>query len=277
MELKDMDSLMGLKNAEGWNQTEKDWELLIDYPDSVNLVALWEDQIVGSVCGINYDNSVAWIGMMLINKDFRGKGISRILLTEAIQKLEKCTSIKLDATPAGRPVYVKFDFKDEYTLHRMTNPAVAPISTTDDSPEATLIKPGDLPELAAFDKEVFGADRTLLMEHLQKSHPDLSWLIKENGRIVAYCLGRRGVKFVQIGPVYALSENLAKSLICSSIGSISGGAAVVDIQAGKLKLKRWLEDAGFTSQRPFERMYLKNNPHPGIIENQYLIGGPELG
>lgn len=284
MELSDMDGLMKIKNAEGWNQTEKDWELIIQYPHSVNLVAVLENQIVGTVCAINYAHTVAWIGMMLVDKDFRGRGISKLLLSEVILKLEKCASIKLDATPAGRPVYLKFGFKDEYTLYRMTHPSVSKISLSPGSPEAdrvmseaVQIRPEDLPELADFDKDVFGADRTSLIRHLYKNYPELAWLIRENNKITGFCLGRKGVNFTQIGPVYASSEDHAKSLIRSAVNSIPGKPVVVDIQAAKTNTIKWLESWGFTSQRPFERMYLSRNPHPGIIESQYLICGPELG
>lgn len=309
MKLSDMDGLMKLKNAEGWNQKEKDWELLINYQDSVNLVATVDDQVVGSVCGINYDHTLAWIGMMLVDRNHRGKGISRLLLTEAIARLEKCDSIKLDATPAGRPVYVKFGFKDEYTLYRMTNPSVPEISqaeahagthagTHEGNPEVTpagevfgipagkaaeagidagLMVPVDLSEVIEYDRQIFGADRGDLIRHLYEGHPGLARIIREDGKIAGYCLGRNGVKYTQLGPVYAESERMAKSLICSAINSIPGEAAVVDIAADQTNLMQWLEDHGFTAQRPFERMYLNNNPHPGVIEKQYLIGGPELG
>lgn len=60
MELSDMDGLMKIKNAEGWNQTEKDWELLIQYKASINLVAVLDEQIVGCVTAINYAHTVAW-------------------------------------------------------------------------------------------------------------------------------------------------------------------------------------------------------------------------
>ena len=82
MKLSDMDSLMRIKNAEGWNQTEKDWELLIHYPESVNLVAVHDNRILGTVTAINYAHRVAWIGMMLVDKDFRGRGISKLLLVK---------------------------------------------------------------------------------------------------------------------------------------------------------------------------------------------------
>jgi hypothetical protein len=42
-------------------------------------------------------------------------------------------------------------------------------------------------------------------------------------------------------------------------------------------LIEWLEIIGFEKQRQFTRMYLHNNPFPGIVKNQYLICGPEYG
>lgn len=277
MVISDMDSLMRLKDAEGWNQLEKDWALLINYKESVNLVAVLDDHIVGTITAINYANTVAWIGMMLVDRDYRGRGISKLLLLDAIDKLKKCKSIKLDATPAGRPVYLKLGFIDEYTLYRMTNPSVSIISLSDDPVQTEQIKPGDIPEIAGFDKKVFGADRTELIRRLHETCPELAWTIKENRRVTGFCLGRKGQNFTQIGPVYALSAKGAKALIRSAINQITGQAVVVDIPAARSETERWLETCGFISQRPFERMYLNNNPHPGNIDNQYLISGPELG
>jgi GNAT superfamily N-acetyltransferase len=277
MLLSDMDSLMRLKNAEGWNQLKKDWALLISYPESVNLVAVLDNRIVGTVTAINYANTVAWIGMMLVDREYRGRGISKLLLLDTIDKLNKCKSIKLDATPAGRPVYLKLGFHDEYTLYRMTNPSVTKISLSDNSVETEKMRPGDIPKVAAFDKKVFGADRTELITLLYESCPELAWLIKENNRVAGFCLGRQGQNFTQIGPVNASSKKYAEALIRSAINQITGKALVVDIPAAKSGTKAWLEACGFISQRPFDRMYLRKNPHPGIIENLYLIAGPELG
>lgn len=277
MVLSDMDSLMKLKDAEGWNQLEEDWALLMAYKESVNLVAILDDHIVGSITAINYENTVAWIGMMLVDKDYRGRGISKLLLGNAMDKLDKCRSIKLDATPAGRPVYLKLGFMDEYTLYRMINPSVSKISLKDNSYKTEQIKSADIPEVCAFDKKVFGADRTELIKTLYKNNPELAWLYKENSGVAGFCLGRRGQNYTQIGPVSATSSQGAKALIQSATKQLTGLPVVVDLCSDKSEIQRWLEACGFISQRPFERMYLKDNPHPGLIESQYLISGPELG
>lgn len=278
MALSDMDSLMKLKDAEGWNQLEKDWALLISYKESVNQVAIVDDRIVGTVTAINYDNTVAWIGMMLVAADYRGRGIAKRLLLDTIDKLSKCLSVKLDATPAGRPLYLKLGFRDEYTLYRMTNASVSKIPPGEDASfRAEQIRPPDIPEVAAYDKKVFGADRTALIRQLYEASPDLAWVIKENNRIAGFCLGREGKNYTQIGPLSASSSNGARALMRSAINRLTGQGVVADICAVKPEIQGWLEGCGFTSQRPFVRMYLRSNPHPGHIQSQYLISGPELG
>lgn len=278
MLLSDMDSLMKLKDAEGWNQLEKDWALLLSYKDSISQVAVLDDDIVGTVTAVNYDNTVAWIGMMLVERDYRGRGIARALLLDTIDKLNKCQSIKLDATPAGRPLYLKLGFIDEYTLYRMTSASLSKLPPIDDfTYKAEQMMPTDIPEVAAFDKKVFGADRTALIRQLYEAYPELAWLIKANNHITGFCLGRKGQNYTQVGPVYASSSGEARALIRSAMNRLTGKPVALDICAAKSEITGWLEGFGFSSQRPFERMYLRDNPQPGIIENQYLICGPELG
>ena len=277
MELSDMAGLMKLKDAEGWNQLEKDWTLLISYQKSVNLVAVLEDRIVGSVTALNFAQTVAWIGMMLVDKDFRGRGIGKRLMLAVMEKLADCASVKLDATPAGRPLYLKLNFKDEYTLYRMSNSSASNIPPGDAALEPRRIHPGDLPEVATFDKKVFGADRTELITWLYESSPDLAWLIRAKGQVTGFCLGRPGQNFTQLGPVQASSPEIALALIRAAINQIPGQAVVVDVPADKSATRLWLEAHGFITLRPFERMFLKQNHHPGRIEDMYLIAGPELG
>ena len=277
MELSDMEGLMRLKNAESWNQTENDWRLLIQYKDSINLVAETDNIIVGTVTAINYANTVAWIGMMLVDKRHRGKGISKILLNETIEKLKDCRSVKLDATPAGWPVYKKIGFIDEYTLSRMTCPSVLKPSLVEINIKTEQITEKDIPEVARLDKQIFGADRTDLIHYLYANSPSLAFLARKNNKITGFCLGRKGQSFTQLGPVYASTDEAAKVLIISALSNLSGKAVAIDIHTDKPEIENLLSAFGLIRQRSFERMYLRNNPFPGIVKYQYLISGPELG
>src|SRR6266487_5380214 len=110
MELNDIENAMKLSNAEGWNQTEKDWKLLIENPQNTCLIAEIDSKVIGTTTAINYSNEVAWIGMVLVDKEYRGLGVSKLLIENILKKLESCKSVKLDATPVGQQVYKKFGF-----------------------------------------------------------------------------------------------------------------------------------------------------------------------
>ena len=88
MELSDIVSAMKLSNAEGWNQTEKDWRLFVENTENVCMVAECNNKIIGTTTAINYSNQFAWIGMVLVDKEYRGQGVSKALLTNIFKKLE---------------------------------------------------------------------------------------------------------------------------------------------------------------------------------------------
>jgi len=277
MNRDDITQALQLSVAEGWNQTENDWKRLVENPENTCLVIESYGKIVGTATAINYSGRIAWIGMVLVEKSSRGKGLSKLLMKEIIQRLETCKSVKLDATPAGKPVYEKFGFKEEYMIDRMTNLSASklPAESADAAPEVIQLK--DIPELLAFDKKIFGAERTALIPSLIRDFPGKAWVLKRNGSIAGYSLGRKGTRYHHIGPVFASSENDARILIANALNTLEAQPVVIDVLTDKKNLIQWLIAAGFVKQRFFVRMFLEKNPYPGITENQYLISGPEFG
>ena len=61
-------------------------------------------RLIGTVTTTTYGRSVAWIGMMVVDPDFRRKGIGTALMRRAIDHVQGrgVRVLKLDATPAGR-------------------------------------------------------------------------------------------------------------------------------------------------------------------------------
>jgi len=228
----DMPDLMRLKNDEGWNQMEQDWELLINYKESINLVGTIDNKIVGTITAINYANKVAWIGMMLVNKEYRRRGVSHTLLKNAIERLESCDSIKLDATPVGHHVYEKVGFIDEYEIGRITNPSVSKI-IVDNTIVTEQLSDHEMTKIAQFDEQVFGANRKEMLICLFNNAPELAWMIKEKNQISGFCLGRKGTRFTQIGPLYASADQYAISLITSALNQLIGQPVVLDLLADK--------------------------------------------
>ena len=268
---------MKLSNAEGWNQTENDWKLLIESPQNVCLVAEYNKKIIGTTTAMNYANQIAWIGMVLVAKESRGQGVSKLLLTNILKKLESFESIKLDATPAGQQVYKKFDFKDEYLITRVVTGSMTNLSFEDDTTLAESIRLKDIEEIVALDEHVFGTNRRQLIESLINRYPHKAWLLKRNNSIAGFALGRDGNKYHQVGPVCGSTINDVKMLIGRGLKELIYQPVVIDVLSEKEDLISWLHSIGFTMQRHFVRMYKKENLFPGIVNKQYLICGPEFG
>ena len=277
LQLADIHDAMNLVLAESWNQTEKDWEILIRESQNICLAAIIDNQLVGTATAINYANSVSWIGMVLVGKNYRGRGISKILLNELFDKPQTCKSIKLDATPAGQPVYKKLGFTDEYTISRMVNSSFASLPNINFENTIQQIRQEDISAVIEFDKQVFGADRKQLIQAFINDFPQKSWVQKEDNNIVGFALGRQGNRHHQIGPVSAISVFAAQQLISKALQSLKGESIVIDVLDDKPKLQAWLTSIGFVKQRYFTRMFRKNNPSPGKINSQFLIAGPEFG
>jgi ribosomal protein S18 acetylase RimI-like enzyme len=277
MKTSDLPDALDLVEAVGWNQTARDWNLFLTGKNNTSLVAEAEGQIVGTVASIQYGREVAWISMMIVAEAFRGRGISKLLLNTLIGRLRSHASgtIKLDATPAGRPVYLKLGFREEYVIHRFIH---------DRLPEPKHLPGHDLvhsltrqDRLAAIklDRHIFGAERQALVDRLHNESP--ACVIKREDQIAAYAFGRKGRMYDQIGPVGGERFEDIRPLLSVFMQALAGRAVVVDVPADKTALIEWLRELGFVHQRFLYRMFLEKNRAPGRLESLYCIAGPEFG
>ncbi len=226
MQQSDIEQAMHLKNIEGWNQTKKDWEVLLRLSPKTCRAAVRGRQVIGTVTAITYSNELAWIGMMLVAEKYRRKGIGSLLVKDNIKRLKGFRNIKLDATPDGRNLYTRLGFEEECTLSRMAISSLAEQKITD-SGKVTPLSPHDIQEIAYLDKAVFGADRTHLMAPILGTYPHRAWKLERDGRITAYCLGRDGIKQNQIGPVIASTDQDAQTILSAAMSPLAGQPVVM--------------------------------------------------
>ena len=274
MKPQDIPAGLSLCRAAGWNQLARDWEILLQQSPNDCRVATRDGKVVGSVTTIRYQDAFSWIGMVLVHPSCQRQGIGIQLLKEALEILQNEETVKLDATPAGKEVYLKLNFVDEYRLSRMSIIASSDKLTG----SLALSLPADkISALLEFDREVFGADRQSLLEWMWKGAPQLAFYIEENNKIQGYCLGRPGYSFTQIGPVVAKNAEQAKDLISAALLNCIGQPVVVDALHHNPEWKSWLMDIGFSELRPLIRMYKGSNTFTGLPEKQFAILGPEFG
>ena len=274
--MKPEDIAAGLKlcRKANWNQMETDWQMFLENSPEACLVATFQEQIIGTVTTIKYQNSFSWIGMVLVDPDFQRQGIGMQLLNEALQILQKEKTVKLDATPQGRAAYLKLNFLDEYRLSRMS---IGSAKNINHASTARPIRKEDLSLLIEFDSKTFGANRSSLLQLMWEKTPQYAFLIEENNEVKGYCMGRQGHDFIQIGPIIAENANLAKNLLMAALENCMGQPLILDVPHFEPEWLAWLRGIGFEEQRPFIRMYRGSNRIQGMPANQFAILGPEFG
>jgi predicted N-acetyltransferase YhbS len=247
-----------LCRASNWNQLEDDWRFFLDHGGAA--LAEQDGVIAGSVAWLPFGRDFAWLSMMLVDPDQRRAGIGSRLMESALDALRLQPCVRLDATPAGEPLYRRFGFNAEYDLARAR---VAGDSAR--SPRVRRIESADLPAIFARDREVFGADRGALLADLWRRAPQFAWMSEG-----AYCFGRPGFRYPQIGPVVADNAGLAREVVGHCAALHEGEGFAIDIP-------RRADGLDFSVERPFLRMSLcEPRPH-GRPEQVFAITGPEFG
>ena len=282
----DIPAGVALCRAARWNQTERDWQfMLANAPDGA-IGAVDEGVVIGTGVTVPY-GPFTWISMVLVHPGWRSRGIGTGLLEQGLELLPESIVARLDATPAGEPLYRKLGFDAEHRLARWfveTGAASrcgggryggrAQAST---APEARPIGTADWPGILQMDRHVFGASRQRLLERLAAEAPEYGWILGRDGRTRAYLFGRHGHVREHLGPLVADNAESARLLLESCLAANGDRRFFIDVPDGHEEWKAALQTLGFAIERPFLRMYRGNLTAPGNPSVVYAVTGPEFG
>jgi predicted N-acetyltransferase YhbS len=269
----DIAAAMCLKDQEGWNQTAADWERFLNASPDGSFVAESDGQVCGTVTTMVYEQRFAWIGMVIVSSAVRGQGLGTRLLEKAIEHLDarRIPTLKLDATPQGKPVYERLGFVPEYEIDRW---ALRRQSAPTDS---ETIVPADLSEIFKLDREAFGADRSKLLESLDGHAPEFTLALRMGGSIQGYAFGRRGSRADHLGPWLAQNQSAGQELLTQFLRRSTRDTVFVDCLKANPFASELLRSRGFEFSRPLTRMFRGPNLFPGRPELFCSILGPEFG
>lgn len=266
---------MELKALAGWNQTERDWLRFLRFCPDGCFVAEVDGQGCGTAVTTVWENKVGWISMILVHPEFRRRGVGTALMNACMDSLhaKNVPSIKLDATPAGKKVYDRLGFVDEYGLERREG-----VGKRMPAPEGRRFTPADLPSVAELDRTVYGVDRTPLLESLVRENPTRAWVSRGSaGELQGYALMREGARAWHLAPCVATSVRAAERLLAAAVTACDGEPLFLDVITENAEVVALATEFGFTCQRPFTRMYRGRNPWPGKPRFVVATSGPEKG
>ena len=275
----DIPALMQLKEFASWNQTESDWRCLLRLEPRGCFGGLLDGSLVGTTTTTTYGRELAWIGMVLVNPEYRRRGIATQLIKTALDYLSgKVMTVKLDATPEGQPVYESLGFEVESLIERWAGIALAtPVRGSNKIETAAQLDIETRHELLALDRRAFCADRSTLIEILINNACVAPVLAREaDGRLSGYALARRGSQVDYIGPVVTTDAEQAAPLLDRVLDQLSGRQICVDVNSDFEQGARVLADHGLVKQRDLIRMCYgteSRTTSPWV----FAIAGPEVG
>lgn len=268
----DIPEAVRLKEIARWNQTAVDWERLLSASPEGCFVAEHDGRVIGTSTTIVYENRFAWIGMLLVEPQYRGNGIGTALLERAIGYLDsrKIGSMKLDATPQGKILYRKLGFVSEYEVERWMLKR---------GPDGKAVKqaPVAIDDVLRLDREIFGADRSGLLRSISDQAPDLTLIARQEDDVTGYLFGRRGSLADHLGPWMAKSEDAAATLLDEFLRRSDRELLFVDCMVENPWALPLVQARGFEFSRPLTRMFRGRNEYPGQPELLCAILGPEFG
>ncbi len=265
---------MRLKESARWNQTEDDWRRLLQMDARGCFCATVDDRVVATTTTTTYGIKLAWIGMVLVDPDYRRRGIATKLMKRALDYLTevKVVTVKLDATPEGQMVYENLGFKVESlierwdgTAHANSEVSFAPFDTS------------NCDEIFALDRRAFNADRSRLIEKLIADACVAPQIVAApDGHVHGYALARRGSNADYLGPLVAIDLETATTLFDATLAQLPGQQVYVDVNTNFQKGAEMLAAGGFVKQRDLIRMSYGAESNP-TSESVFAIAGPEIG
>jgi GNAT superfamily N-acetyltransferase len=268
-----------LSRASGWNQALEDWRLLLSLGPGLFRVAVEDERVVASGGAVRYGDALAWICMILVDPEQRGHGLGTRIFDEVLVRCEaavragRLRCVGLDATPAGRGIYVQRGFAGGPGLVRMRVEANTPVAGPGDV--RGLVTDG-LDAVLALDREVFGAERGGVLRAALASAPELAHVVCRDERVLGYCFGRHGDHSDHVGPLVAYDLELARALLCACLAGPRRRPLIVDARVEPAWLAA-LGELGFREQRPFTRMYLGDARPEARPDLELAVFGPEFG
>ena len=258
-----------------WNQTERDWRRLLQSEPGGCLGAFLDGRLIGTITTVAYGTELAWIGMMLVDPDNRRRGLGTRLMQAALQHLRRIgvASIKLDATPAGRPLYESLGFRPEGSIERWEG-----IGQPGVKKKWPSWNEGLRPAVYAFDRLAFGADRSPILASLIADSPvaPLAAMSPE-GQLEGFALARPGRRAFYIGPVAAQDRETALALLDGMLGQLAGEKVYLDFNTGFGLGSEVLEDRGLVKQRDLTQMAFGPEIRAGLSKRISGLAGPEMG
>jgi GNAT superfamily N-acetyltransferase len=251
-----------LSQAVEWPHRLADWELA--FQCGKGWVAESAGKVIGSALYWQWGSTYSTLGLVIVSPDCQGRGVGKALLNAVLVQLEG-TTVRLHATPEGKPLYEKLGFVTTGSVcqhqHRELPTLAAPMLSGDC--QFRRLTAENATTLAELDALSSGMQRAVLYQALFDAanlpHIEKTLMLTRNGQPAGFSMLRKFGRGYTIGPVIADNLDDAKCLVAQLLNESAGQFVRLDVE-GASGLSEWLEELGLPCVDRPTTMYKQGGP-----------------
>jgi GNAT superfamily N-acetyltransferase len=230
-------------------------------------VGLIDETIVATAVTQDY-GTVGYIGMVAVSPAWRGRGFARRITERALEAVPPGATTLLDASPEGAPIYERLGFEDAGSAVVLKVRA-SPLSAAADGIEP--LAPGDLGELQAFDRALFGADRSKVLVFLAAELSGRCVVARRGGRLAGFAFAQNHA----IGPCLAADGAVAAGLLSRARALCPAAAPTLTVPGDNAAALSLAAELGFTEDRRLRHM--RRGPDPTRRQHLFAYANFHFG
>lgn len=256
MSRTELDLAVNWAAEEGWNPGLYDAESFYQTEPNGFLIAYLNDEPIGSISAIAYNDQFGFIGFYIIKPEFRGQGWGFKLWQAALHYLGNQRNIGLDGVIAQQENYQKSGFKIAYRHIRYQGVGGGIIPD-----QVVNLSEVSWEELLAYDTQHFPASRPTFLQHWIQQPESFGLAIKQQNQLKGYGMIRLCRQGYRIGPLFADEPILAEQLLQGLMAKVPSVPVFLDVPDLNIKAINLVEN--YSMQPVFEtaRMYTHQPPN----------------
>ncbi len=251
MQQADIPFVVEVTTVEGWGHSQADIERLLSFSPEGCFIAWANGEQVGTVTTTRYED-FAFVAVLIVRKEKRGRGIGGKLLQQAIEYLHSqgVRTIELDGVLKAVPLYHRLGFHDKYLSLRFHGCA------TDLGEHCERYDHSLRDEVLSFDRDRIGLERSAVIDRLLSEFADSTSVLRDRGLRAYTILRPREDDSLALGPLIAESPADAIQLLKAVMRSCTGSVVRIGVPELQERVVEFLRESGFAQSDPSLRMYL---------------------
>jgi len=264
MTLGDLEFAVRLSDTMNWNSAEEDFEYMMSLEPNGCFVLFFNSERVGIATTISY-NRVGWLGNIIVNEKFRGKGGGSLIVKNAIEYLTNkgVETIGLYSYVDRVPFYAKQNFQPDSRFKVLKGKGFS-LSTR---ANIRIAQNDDMQLMFVLDRLCFGGSRRRLLEPILHDPTNLYHVCTDDDRILGFIVAKVSDEESEIGPLVCRGgyDDVAMDLLKITLKKLNHSKVSLCVPEKESKILNLLKRNGFREDFSLVRLY-----HGPPIINDYI-------